>query len=193
MNELNDTNILIKKKFLELLNDLNEIIEIKWPLLSNNGLTIITKISNIFTSKLFNSNDDNIDDIADKTNSQNNNITNTLQAVNVEFINLNQILESFEHLIDRLKQIESRLVKIFEFNGELISNKIEQSSFNDLFKAYYNEFELKKSLIKKHLFEMRDKQTELIAISSYWMHEPCLDQFVISKFKSFYTFYTKNL
>ena len=184
MNELFDINLNVKIKFIELLVELNEIITKKWQLLVNNGLNSLNEVSNLF-QKIYS-------DEENKNNVELRVSFNDLQKINNEFDNLNKILDSFKSLYDKLKQLESRLFTIFDYDFIKSDTLVDKSFFKDLINSYNKEFELKKVLINEYLFKMRQNRQELVAITCYWMHEPHLNQMFISQLNFLINYYKIN-
>jgi hypothetical protein len=178
MNDLNiDVDLAAKTKFNELLVELNDIISKKWLVLTNNGLNSLNDISNLF-QKLF----------CEDEEENNCDLLTDLQSINNHFEEIKKILESFKSLLDKLKLIESRLFNIFSFDFI----QTEEFLFDKIFvKNLINSYK-KELLVNQYLSQNRNNREELVAITCYWMHEPCLDQMLISQLKFLINYFKIN-
>jgi hypothetical protein len=183
MNDLNiDVDLAAKTKFNELLNELNDTISKKWLVLTNNGLNSLNDISNLFQKLFCEDEEENKCDLI-----------NDLQSINNHFEEIKKILESFKYLLDKLKQIESRLFNIFSFDFIKTEEFLFDKNFvKNLINSYKKEYELKELLVNQYLSQNRNNREELVAITCYWMHEPCLDQMLISQLKFLINYFKIN-
>ena len=174
MNSLNiDVSLAAKAKFSELLIELHDIMTKKWQLLTNNGLNCFNEVSNSF-QKLYGD-----DEMGDNKSS-----FNDLQAINNEFESLRKILDSFKLLTEKMKFIETRLFTIFDYDFiKDDENFIDKNFFTVLINVFIKEFKFKELLINSFLYKMRSSREELVSITCYWIHEPHLDQMLISRLK----------
>ena len=184
MNDLNiDICFAAKIKFNELLVELNDIISKKWLLLTNDGLNSLNEISNLF-QKLNSEDEETRSSI---------HCFNDLQSINNEFDSMRKILESFKLLIDKLKLIESRLLNVFTFDFIKTEEYLIDKNFvKNIINTYKKEYELKELLVNQYLNENHNNRQELVAITCYWMHEPYLDQMLISQLKSLINYFKIN-
>lgn len=173
---------LVKGKFDELIKEINEIISNKWLVVNNRGLDTLTAISNNFL-KIYSKEESETDSEAAYMQ-----INELINEIN------NKVLPEFSSKVDQLQRINANLKAILQMSkqdlykfyeiGNLLSDF--EADLKTLVKCYAEEFNFKKSLIDEYLLKARKEEQELVALTAMWMHEPYLDDFLISKMKSLF-------
>jgi hypothetical protein len=180
---MSDLNQLVKQKLDQLLNDLNEIFDKKWLLLNNSGLGCLNRISKAFLT-MYDDDDEDLKKMREE-NQINFKPNEVVHEINKEFNSLHGILASFKLILENLKQILQALRKIDEMKTIPGLDVANLDDLQKVYNQYENEYSLKSSLVNHHLFECRTSNDELLALTAYWMHEPCIDIVLLAKLKYF--------
>jgi hypothetical protein len=178
----------IIKTFNSLINDLANIISVKWLQNNNAGFSLIQNISNNFIDLYAN------DDESKKVNirNKNNSISNDFKVLN------ESILTNFDSLITQMDRIREKIQNTIKLYPHLIEYDLIcdlnglKNDLTILLKNYKNELNLKKQIIEQHLFKNRDNRDELIALSSFWSHEPFIECVLNAKIKTINDFINKT-
>lgn len=174
------SNSLLDQQAEKLLVELLEIIEQKWVLSTNIGNSHIKSIYDDY-SKLIYSEEDKEEIIIDSD-----------RLVNLS--KCNQYVDKLKSELKNLNSYKMRLDYIIKNLGNLLEmefnffNNIDKKEFKkdllELKKNYTNEYQLKMCLVDDYLFKSRLKEDCQTTLSSLWINQPYIDEYLNFKIAS---------
>lgn len=184
---------LFEQQAGQLLIEIGQIINEKWPLEVNNGhkylRTIIDSYRAIFEIKTdeFNEREFYLKQLPHLNN------------CNLLHTRLRESIVNLEALVTRLVAIEKNVnyligmkVDLFAGNADWVNMNEFKRDLEQVLEGFRCELRLKTEIVDRLLFRSRTDEASQIAIMSMWIHEPYLNDLLVAKLTTSIKFYSNN-